>query len=165
MLFEYRRDLDFEISEIHEGKREFIVSAGGRKELVSSVIALVNSAPIFQKIEIVAFRQRMPDYQNMRQIYAFKDFTISGIWLGLKKEGNNIDITFFHPKYSEKYQDEFAVGVNRLLYAAIGEYDFITRVGNIEHKRLPGHPQEYGLIPFSELRRVFDEYKTNSANK
>ena len=46
-----------------------------------------------------------------------------------------------------------------LLDALIGEYELMTRIWSLDWYELPVDPIDFGLMPLSHLRHVFDDMK------
>lgn len=156
----YHKDIVFEFSRIENGKREFVISADGIKDTFPAVVSLVNAAPEYSRWEIIAFRPRMKEYAEMELNYAGKDFSPSNIWLYYRVKDGHFDLIIYHPEYTDEEKDHFVSAAYILLDTALGEYDVTTGIRYIDHRRLPVNPAENGLIPFSELRTVFDDYKS-----
>jgi len=163
-LAEYKEGVVFEISQEVNGKRDFIISADGVKELFSPVESLKAVAPKFERWSIVAFRPRMNDYSKMKLEYEGKEFDPSEIWIYTRIEDGHFDLIVYHPEYSDEERNAFISGTYLLLDMALGEYDVVMGIRFIDHQKLPENPQEEGLKPFSELRNIFDEYKAKNGN-
>ncbi|UZW74538.1 hypothetical protein [Alkalimarinus sediminis] len=161
----YREDLVFEFSAIENGKREFVISADGLRELFPAVELLAGAAPALERWNVTAYRPRMKDYESIDLNYAGKQFSPSNIWVYSRVEDGSFDVIIYHPEYEEEDRNLFVSGSYILLDTALGEYDVVTGLRYIDHQRLPENPEGNGLIPFSELRAVFDEYKSKKANQ
>ncbi len=161
-LSKYKEGVVFEISEERNGKREFIISADGLKELFPAVEALKAAAPLLEKWSIIAFRPRMEDYSKFKLDYAGKEFDPANIWIYYRIQDGYFDLIIYHPEYSEAERNAFISGAYILLDMALGEYDVVTGIRYIDHQILPDNPEAEGLKPFSILREIFDEYKTKN---
>lgn len=159
-LSRYQDGLVFEISQVTEGKREFIISADGISELFPNVEALSQAAPSFDRWAVIPFRPRMNGYENFKLEYAGKDLDPSKIWIYYRIQESSFDLIIYHPEYSEEERDIFISASYILLDMALGEYDVVKSVRYIDHQRVPDNPIEVGLKPFSELRSIFDTYKS-----
>lgn len=160
-LSKYKEGVVFEISQEQSGKREFIISADGLEELFPAVKALKEAAPSFEKWSIVAFRPRMEDYARFKLDYAGKEFDPANIWIYHRIQDGCFDLIIYYPEYADEERNAYISGAYILLDMALGEYDVVTGIRYIDHQRLPEKPEAEGLKPFSELRRIFDEYKAN----
>ena len=163
-LSKYREGLVFEISQVSDGKREFIISADGISELFPDVEALSQAAPNFDRWIIIPFRQRMNDYANFNLEYSGKDLDPSKIWIYSRIEEGYFDLIVYHPEYLEEQRDIFVSASYILLDMALGEFDVVRGIRYIDHQRVPENPFEMGLKPFSELRAIFDAYKNEQKN-
>lgn len=164
-LSKYKEGVVFEISQEQNGKRVFILSADGLKELFPAVQALKDSAPRLEKWSIVALRPRMNDYARFKLVYAGKEFDPANIWIYHRIQDGYFDLIIYHPEYSEEERNVFISCAYIFLDMALGEYDVVTGIRYVDHQRLPERPEEEGLMPFSELRHIFDEYKAKIANE
>ena len=162
-LYKYKEGVVFEISQEHSGKREFIISADGLKELFSAVEALKAAAPKLERWSIVAFRPRMNDYAKSKLHYAGKEFDPTEMWIYHRFQDGHFDLIVYHPSYTDEERDAYVSGVYILLDMALGEFDVVTGVRYIDHQRLPDNPKNEGLMPFSDLRKIFDGYKGNNS--
>jgi hypothetical protein len=158
-LSKYKEGLVFEISQENNGKREFIISADGLKELFPAVESLKVAAPRLERWSIVAFRPRMKDYATFKLDYAGKKFDPEEIWIYPRIREGHFDLIIYHPLFAEKERNSYVSGAYILLDMALGEYDVVTGIRYIDHQKLPNNPESEGLKPFSELRKVFDDYK------
>ena len=159
-LSKYQEGLVFEISQVTEGKREFIISADGISELFPPVEILSQAAPDFDRWTIIPFRPRMNDYANFKLECAGKNLDPAMIWIYYRIQEGNFDLIVYHPDYSDEERDIFVSASYILLDMALGEYDVVRGIRYIDHQRLPENPTEVGLKPFSELRSIFDKYKS-----
>ncbi|HEU4479528.1 MAG TPA: hypothetical protein VFR80_13500 [Pyrinomonadaceae bacterium] len=150
--------LVFEISKENNGKREFIISADGLEELFPAVEKLAAAAPKLERWTIIAFRPRMDDYSGFKLNYAEKTFDPAEMWFRHFIEDRNFDLIVYYPDYNEDERNRFVAATYILLDMALGEYDVVTGIRYIEHELLPPNPEDEGLRPFRELRRIFDEY-------
>jgi len=161
-LSKYKEGVVFEISQEQNGKREFILSADGLKELFPAVQVLKAAAPRLERWSIVAFRPRMNDYASFKLDYAGKEFDPANIWIYHRIQDGYFDLIIYQPEYTEEERNAFISGAYILLDMALGEYDVVTGIRYIDHQRLPERPEAEGLKPFSELRQIFDEYKAKN---
>ncbi len=75
-------------------------------------------------------------------------------------EGGNFDLVLYHRDYSDEIRNLLVNGTYILLDMALGEYDVMTGIRQIDHRQLPDQPEAAGLYRFKDLRSVFDEYKS-----
>lgn len=159
-LKEYNYGIVFELAVEKDGKREFVISADGIKEHFPDVKDLVKAAPKLEKWTVTAFRPRMENFANLKLEYAGKDFDPKKMWISATVEGGKFDLIIYHPEYTEDERNAYISGTYILLDTALGEYDVVTGIRYLDHQKLPSNPKEEGLLPFSELRDIFDKHKT-----
>jgi len=131
-LSKYHKDLTFEFSvETSQGKREFIISAEGMVSAFPAVIKLVEEAPSLEKFNIVAFRQR----QNNEQEIYFEDIVLNtkDVFFTYRedKQRNCLDIVVYIKGYTEE-NDQFIGAAFIMLDSLIGEYDVGVKLGEIK---------------------------------
>jgi hypothetical protein len=158
-LTEYKEGLTFEVSTEIEGKKEFIISADGLEELFPYVQKLMTSSPDLQNWKFIAFRPKMQDYTNFKLDYAEMEFDPEKIWVKPIIDDGNFDLILYLPNFNEENKNILISGSYILLDMALGEYDVVTGIRYLDHQILPENPEQEGLLPFSELRKIFDAYK------
>lgn len=158
-LTEYKEGLTFEVSTEIEGKKEFIISADGLEELFPYVQKLITSSPDLQNWKFIAFRPRMQDYTNFKLDYAEMEFDPEKIWVKPIIDDGNFDLILYLPNFNEENKNILISGSYILLDMALGEYDVVTGIRYLDHQALSEDPKQEGLLPLSELRKIFDAYK------
>ena len=148
-------NLTFEFSSVSDGKREFIVSAGGIKKAFPEVSALVREAPSLRRWHVLAFRQRhdIPAIRcgdiNMEHDAVFFDYV---------PNGNRLDVTVFLPGLANS-PPERVTGLKTVGYlfldASVGEYDVETKIAGIEFVDSSAFP-ERRRMPLRELPDLID---------
>jgi hypothetical protein len=126
-------DLVFEFSQVKQGRREFVISAGGMKAAFSAVTALVQAAPRLPRWQVVAFRQRkdVPDIRLGGRRVVGESLRFDYLANGMKK----INLTLFIPglaKASEEDRNELMSIGFLFLDAIVGEYDVETKLAEID---------------------------------
>jgi hypothetical protein len=138
------------------GKKEFVISADGIFASVDSVKNLVYFAPKIKNWKVVAFRQPMniPEINleglalKIDDIYFVEHFDF---------EEQKLDLDLFIKDFDET-DNRFVGGVFIALDNTLGEYNVITRVGQIEFLSLKGNQDLEGLKPLIILPGVFEGY-------
>ncbi len=149
------RNLVFEFSSVADGKREFIISAGGIKEAFPAVTALVREAPPLTRWKVIAFRQRhqIPSIQ-CGDIKLDHD----AVFFDYAENGDRIDVTVFLPGIVNSSPERLA-GLKTVGYlfldAAVGEYDVETKIAGIEFVDNGSLPDKRRL-PLRELPQIVD---------
>ncbi|HEX7961092.1 MAG TPA: hypothetical protein VF493_14300 [Terriglobales bacterium] len=144
-------DLTFEFGP-KDGRREFVISAGGIKSAFPAVVALAKAAPELPKWQVTAFRPRreavgIVEFQNKR--VDPKDVQFS-----LLDDGRKAGMHLFIPGYRES-DKALAQIAYLMLDEALGEYDVETRLGLIEVLS-PETPTDEKRYPLTELPERFD---------
>jgi len=154
-------DLTFEFTPIREnGKREFVITAGGIKTAFPSVEKLYKSAPNIKRWHFIKFRPRRNPLNNLS--YGGKDIVTANVHYKMYKDEEKIGIVLFFDGYNEKEGNIYEDIGYLFLDQALGEYDIETRIGFVEfHGRDSEHYE--GSLSLSKLSKDFDAYLENSA--
>lgn len=155
-------DLTFEIGKAAGDKRELAVSADGIPELFPLVKQVVAAAPKMEKWQVVAFRQRVP-------AAALKELAIRGgpaggggeqIDLAAKdmrgsvtRAGDKANVTVFLKNFSGQEGQQNMVLI--MLQQAVGEYDLVTKVGDIRFASIEEDDKK-NSVPFEQLGTALD---------
>ena len=159
-LKSYKHGLAFEISKEIDGKREFVISADGVIELFPAVKVLKTASPDLERWSVTAFRPRLDDYSGLKLKFEGGSVDASKIWFEYQTDNSNFYLKLYHPSYTEEHQNVYINTSYILLDKALGEYDVTTGIKYIEHGKLPEDPKAIGLLPFVDLRSVFDRLKS-----
>ncbi len=148
-------ELEFEITlDLEDGKRNFILSADGIKELFPIVEDVVSHAPKLDNWIVTAFRPRL--YQR-NQIIDLDGITLDyhDIYFSYEEQNNKLIIDVFINGYVE--------GDNRyihlyflLLDSLIGEYDAVMM---IEETKVHPLQNKTNLEEFPKLLHIIDQIK------
>jgi hypothetical protein len=148
------RDLTFEFGPIADGRREFILSAGGIRAAFPAVLSLSASAPALAPWQIVAFRP--PKSLDLTLVIADLSLGADDLWFEAFQDDDNIAIALYLRGYTESRDELFSQAAFILLDCALGEYTVGTRVGAVELRPLPEDPESADLYPFTSIRDFFD---------
>jgi len=148
-------DLTFEFGPVHDGKREFVLSAGGIKSAFPSVESLYGKAPSLPRWVWVKYRPRRIPLNDLR--FGGKEVKVDDVRYLLAKDGNKVGVVLFFDGYSEGEKKTFAQIGYLFLDEALGEYAVETEVGFIEFH---GRDSDYFAQshPLKELPAHFDEH-------
>lgn len=152
------KNLTFEFGPVREdGKREFVISAGGIKASFPKVEALYSSAPKLDRWVIVKFRPRRAVLHDLQ--YEGKNVKAGEVKYLLFKDtdANKVGILLLLPGYAEAEKEPFGQIGFLFLDEALGEYDMETRVGAVQFTSLDSKYAKDSR-PLSELASHFDEY-------
>jgi hypothetical protein len=155
--------------DIHTNKREFVVSAGGFKDLFPAVIATIRAAPtgLEQRWSFIAFRGRNQEsFQSNEDLsycvlyYQGRGYPQHLIRYALTRDErkDKIGVMLFFKDYTEAERDFFMSIGFLYLDAYLGEYDVEMHVGDIQFR---AHECEEFLIsggglPLEEMASEFD---------
>jgi len=148
-------NLTFEFSSVDGGRREFIVSAGGIRKAFAEVVALVREAPVLERWQVIAFRQRkdIPAIQC-----GDKAIERDAVFFDYGLAGEKIDLTVFVEGIANGSAKDI-VGLKTvgylLLDATAGEYDVETKIAGIEFVDASSFPEKR-RIPLRDLPNVID---------
>jgi hypothetical protein len=151
-------DLTFEFApKKSDGRREFVISAGGIKSAFPKVEALSAAAPKLDRWIVIKFRPRRPALNDLQ--YNEKNVKASEVryWLFKDEKPNKVGVMVFLPGYRKGAEkDDFGQIGYLFLDEALGEYDVETRVGAIVFEE---QTSKYFARsrPLSELGSAFDD--------
>jgi hypothetical protein len=152
-------ELTFEFSPVREnGKREFVISAGGIKNSFRSVELLYNSAPELNQWTIIKFRPRRSPLNDLT--FGGVSIKSDDVFYNIYKDEDKLGVVLFFDNYSDKERATYGNLGYLFLDEALGEYDVETKLGFIEfHNK----NSEYfdGATPIKELAQQVDEYYGN----
>lgn len=148
-------DLTFEFGPVRDGRREFVISAGGIKSAFPAVEALYSAAPSLKRWVWVKYRPRRFPLNDVE--FNGKNIKSADVRYLLAKDGDRVGIVLFFDGYSDKEKATYGQIGYLLLDEALGEYAVETQVGFVEFraqdssyfakssplKDLPGHFDEY----------------------
>ena len=146
--------LTFELGPVCEGKREFVVSADGIRELFPAVRALVAAAPDLPRWVVIPFRP--PKDINLVVKMGGTTLGPEDVWFSAEPDGDRIGLCLFVRGLTRATWDLLGSASFLLLDNALGEYVVETRVGSIDWQTLPDKPKNLGLHPFEAIRSHFD---------
>ena len=148
-------DLTFEFGPVTDGKREFVISAGGIKKSFPAVEALYSKAPSLSRWAWVKFRPRRLPLNDLE--YGGKKVRTDDVRYLLAKDGDKVGIVLFFDGYSENEKNIYGQIGYLFLDEALGEYAVETEVGFIEFQ---SHESKYfsNSSPLRDLPAHFDEY-------
>lgn len=129
-LRKVHKDLTFVFGPIISNRREFIVSADGFASLIPFVAKLVHSAPKMNNWTVLAFRPAQDGPCNI-ELNGIK-VTDKDLKFDFLDEINNRIGLNIHAKGDENNRANYEMAVFIFLDHYIGEYDVMTKVGQIK---------------------------------
>jgi hypothetical protein len=148
-------DLTFEFGPVVDGKREFVISAGGIASAFPAVESLFRAAPSLPRWTWVKFRPRREGMFDVG--FAGKTVKVGDIRYLMAKDEARVGVMLFFKDYKESEKETFGQIGFLMLDQAVGEFAVETQIGFIE---FANHDSSYfkQSRPFAEFRDHFDEY-------
>ncbi|MFN3648995.1 MAG: hypothetical protein ACK47B_05385 [Armatimonadota bacterium] len=141
---------------------ELVISADGIAGTFPAVLRLVAAAPELRNWRIIAFRQRSAVVPSIR--FGDLDLDTDGIWFlavpeaPRDNEEERVSLTLCVRGLTPENETSIAGATFILLDHALGEYDVVTRIGQISWEPLPPDPGSLGLQPFRDLPQAIDAF-------
>lgn len=132
-LASVHKDLVWVAGKGSDGVHEFIISADGIREMIPKVKSLVDAAPDMAGWRIIAFRPREP---GLGVKMANRELTSDSIFFVSAVNGEKLDIDLYIDGLNASNFRDLAQCCFILLDSTIGEYDVMTRIGEIDFKPL-----------------------------
>jgi hypothetical protein len=142
--------LAFEFGPKQGSRREFVISADGRRDAFPAVESLFRSAPKLPKWQFIKFRPRR---EPMDIGYGGVTVRADAVTVAIERDGSKAGITVFVPGYTKAAHETYMGVAFLFLDQALGEFDVETRVGFIEV--LAPMPKS-DARPLRELPQAFD---------
>jgi hypothetical protein len=146
-------DLTFEFGPHSDGRRDFVISAGGIRSAFPAVNALAAAAPILPRWNVVAFRQRRARILGVK--IGGLTALPKDVEFCLLSNERKLGIHLFFDRYREDERTTWGQIGYLLLDQALGEHDVETKVGLIEFFPSSAHPEAV-RYPLPELPMIFD---------
>jgi len=157
----FHKNLTFQFSKVKaNGKKEFVISADGFKEIIPCVMKLVDKAPKFAKWDIVAFRPRHKDFNEI-QLNLIK-LAKDDIYFKEVNEGDKTGLKLYIKNYNES-DNSYIAAAFILLDSTIGEYDVMTQIGSITFSVLSDNDKK-NLKRLNELPELIDAKKSTTTD-
>lgn len=142
----------FEVSEVVNGKREWIFTAEGRRELFPIVEALVAAAPSLPAWKFVALKPAegfdfITEYEGIR----LDPKTLWFLPMSAASQPTMLGLRVGIPDLDPSHERQATNGVLIILDTALGERESSTAIQHVEVVALPPNPAEHGYIELPEL--------------
>jgi hypothetical protein len=131
-LKELDEHLTFEIGPIVDGRREFVISAGGIRRSFAVVERLAKAAPSLPRWTITRFRPRRAELGRLQ--IGGQEINPGDIEFALEDDHGKAGIHLFIDGYSQGNERLWQQVGFLFLDAALGEYDVETGIGFIQFK-------------------------------
>ncbi len=133
----------------------FCVSADGDPKLFPKVVEAVRAAPLIPGWEIHAFRPR----GSLDAILDMGGRTLAydDVWCSIVQRDGGMDVILWIRGLSQETLEALGGGALILLDNAIGEYDAVTKIKQLDRAPLPMNPQRRAnFFPLAELPQFLD---------
>ncbi|MFP8968307.1 hypothetical protein ACKC9G_17125 [Pokkaliibacter sp. CJK22405] len=144
---------------IPEDSMEMVIGCDGYAESISSVMSLVQAAPVLGNLKVRAFHDRLSDIPTSIET-SEEELKLEDIWFHISQSADGLFLSLFIKEFSGLDEDNRVEAVMYYLDAFIGEFDMMTRVSTLNWYGLPPEPLDFGLKPLNELRHDFDLLRT-----
>jgi hypothetical protein len=154
-------NLTFEFGPVRpDGRREFVISAGGLKGAFPAVEALHAAAPTMEKWIVVKFRSRRIPLNDLE--FSGRKIRVKDVHYLLFRDQSpgKIGVVIFFDGYREAEKSVFGQMGYLFLDEALGEYDVEMKLGAIEFQARDSKYFERAH-PLTELPKDFDAYFEN----
>ena len=148
-------DLTFEFGPVQNGKREFVISAGGIKSAFPAVESLYRSAPELKRWLWIKYRPRRVSIGDLE--LNGKKIKADEVTYLLAKDGDKVGVVLFLNGYSDEEKSTYRQMGYLFLDEALGEYAVEIQVGFIEFQA-PESKYFSQSRPLKELPAHFDKY-------
>jgi len=149
-------ELTFEFSPVRDnGKREFVISAGGIKKSFPSVELLFDSSPELNHWKIVKYRPRRTPLNDLN--YGGISVKADDVFYNIYKDEEKLGVVLFFDGYKENESTVYGNLGYLFLDEVLGEYDVETKLGFIEFHSKNSEYFE-GSRPIKELAEHVDEF-------
>ncbi len=153
------KDLVFEMGLGEKGQREFIVSANGIKSTVPHVERLAGSAPPISGWRVIQFRPRK---DGVDLVLNDKKFSKDSIFYTAQEVNSVLNLWLYIDGLTSANTREYMGACFIFLDTVIGEYDVMTRIGQIEF--LPLIEADGRQRPLRELANAVDDMKSKTGH-
>ncbi|NUN71394.1 MAG: hypothetical protein HUU02_16985 [Bacteroidetes bacterium] len=153
--------LRFEFGPVTDGKREFVISAGGIKDAFPAVLSLASAAPPLDLWTVTPFRPRRTDISSVQ----IGPFTVDpkDVMFTMTPNDHMVDITLYFGA-TMHYDRELHGHIGFLLLdESLGEFDVEMLVGMVDF--VPATvPSVHTKYPLRDLPKMFDELVKKISN-
>lgn len=145
--------LAFEFGPRNPRRRDFVISADGKRAAFSEVERLHAAAPLLPKWNVIKFRQRGAAVDLEYMGMSVKADSVKAI---LTPGRDKLDVAMIIPGCSDAERETYTGIAFLMLDKVLGEYDVETRIGTINVQPLA--PQQATAIPLDMLAAAVDAH-------
>jgi hypothetical protein len=151
-------DLVWEVSPAQSGPWLFCVSANGNRKLFPHVLQAVRDAPDVPGWKVQPFRPRgslTAEIDMGGHKLGYDD-----IWCSVQPAGDGVQVTLWVRGLTPKLDPVLSPAVLILLDNAVGEYDAVVKIAELNRGPLPPNPvRQDDFFPLAELPAHLDSKK------
>lgn len=149
--------LAFDVGPEVDGRRQFVVSACGDPLAFPAAVKLASAAPPLERWTVTAFRPRR-EARGAFELHCGGQLDLEAVRFAAKPAGGRLDVTLFIPAFRRAFVEEYEIVGRLALDIVLGEFDAMTRVGEVGVAPLqPGVESR----PLAELPAVVDALPAN----
>jgi hypothetical protein len=157
-------DLVWEVSPNKSGPWLFCVSANGNRALFPQVLRAVRAAPEVPGWKVQAFRPRGPLTAEIDM--GGRTLGYDDIWCSVEPLGDGIRVVLWVRGMTPELDRVLSPAVLILLDNAVGEYDAVMKIKQLDRGPLPPNPRRReDFFPLSELPRFLDGVRGESVGE
>jgi hypothetical protein len=150
--------LVWEVSPAGSGPWLFCVSANGNRDLFPQVLLAVREAPDIPGWKVQAFRPRgslTAEIDMGGRTLGYDD-----IWCSVQPSGGGVRVTLWVRGLTRESDPVLSPAVLILLDNAVGEYDAVAKITQLDRGPLPENPvRRADFFPLAELPSYLDRVK------
>jgi hypothetical protein len=151
-------DLTIEFGKAADGKKTMAISADGISELFSYVIRLCNELKLLSNWIVFPFRQRLDNIGDLEIRMDGNLIKGEDILFVSRETENRIDLDIC-VKNMETIDNPVINAIFLMLDSAVGEYDVVSKIGNVDIKPYSSLKNNDQLTALVELPRLVDSFQ------
>jgi hypothetical protein len=155
--------LAYEIAPGTKGMKKFVISADANREVFPLVSKVAAAAPPLSRWQVVSFRPRASTEQLMEMAIPaaarYPELRADEMCFSAKKDGEVADLILYLKDYNGDKEEQYNAKI--MLQEAVGEYDSVTRIGDIEYRPLK-EANAQNSKPLSKLAADLDQMLKSS---
>jgi hypothetical protein len=150
--------LAYEIAPGKKDKKEFVISADANREVFPLVRKVAAAAPPLSRWQVVSFRPRAATEELMEMAIPaaarYPELRADEMRFSLNKDGEVADLIMYLKDYNGDKEEQYNAKI--MLQEAVGEYDSVMRIGDIECRPL-NEANAQNSKPLSKLAADLDQ--------
>jgi hypothetical protein len=163
-LHSYCDHLFFEIGGLPDEKQDLIITAEGDTDYFAQVELLINTAPVLEHWNFIAFKPAREDYTIEYNNITLDPKTLWFIPLNSNNNPQKIGIRLYADEYNETEEEDFLTAAYLVLDNVLGEKSNALDIGYVEIKNLSSVYNRDDLIELSKLPKYI-EWKKSKIKK